>query len=91
MSRHGILGHNCKDEFESHDQTFARLIVDQVKLYKVNIDVDGVEDDGQNMYSMTYLTKLRNTPIRFELFEDVIEDIDMMMQTIHHWHRKWVE
>ena len=39
-----------KDEFKSQDCAFARLIVDQVKLYEVNIDVDGVEDDGQNIW-----------------------------------------
>ena len=37
---------DCKDEFESRDHVFARLTVDQVKMYKVNIDVEGVEDDG---------------------------------------------
>ena len=35
-----------KNEFESYDWAFARLIVNQVKMYKVNIDVEGVEDDG---------------------------------------------
>ena len=37
---------DCKDEFERHDHSFARLIVDQVSVYKINIDVEGVEDDG---------------------------------------------
>ena len=56
-------GADCKDKFESHDWDYSRLIVNQVKMYKVNIDVEGVEDDGQNMYRNTYLTKLRSTPI----------------------------
>jgi len=37
---------NCKDEFESRDYIFPILIVDHIKLYKVNLDMEGVEDDG---------------------------------------------
>ncbi len=36
---------DSKNEFESQDRAFARLTINQVKMYKVNIDV-GVEDDG---------------------------------------------
>lgn len=82
---------DCKDEFESRYCAFARLTVDQVKLYKVNIDMDGVEDDGQNMYSTTYLTKLRNTPISSEPFIDIVEDLDVMMARICKRTRKWVK
>ena len=47
---------DCRDEFESRDRAFARLMVRQVKTYGINLDVEGLEDDGQNMYSNTYLT-----------------------------------
>jgi hypothetical protein len=61
-----------KDNFKSHDGAFARLTVDQIKVYKVNIDVDGIEDDGQNMYSNIYLTEMRKTHISLEPFRDTI-------------------
>ncbi len=60
-------------------------------MYKVNIDVDGIEDDSQNMYRNTYLTKLRNTSISSEPFEDAMEDLDMMMARIYKRTRKWVK
>ena len=70
---------DCKDELESCDRAFARLTVEQVKMYGINLDVEGLEDDGQNMYSNTYLTKLRNTPISSEPYVDIEEDLDVMM------------
>ena len=73
---------NCKDEVQSHDWSFARLIVDQMKMYKINTDIEGVEDDGQNMYSNTYLTKLRSTLISLKHYEDAMEDLDLMMTKI---------
>lgn len=60
-------------------------------MYKVNIDVEGVEDDGQNMYSNTYFTKLRGTPISLEPYEETVEDLDMMMARIYKRIGKWVE
>ena len=57
----------------------------------MNIDVEGVEDDGQNMYNTTYLTKLRNTPISSKSVEEIIEDLDVMMARIYKRIRKWVE
>lgn len=73
---------DCKDEFESHHQAFPRSTVDQVKMYKLKIDVYGVKDGGHNIYVNTYLTKLRNSPISSEPFEDAIEDLDIMMAKI---------
>ena len=70
---------NCQDEFESLDHAFIKLRVDQVKMYKVNIDIEGVEDDGQNMYSNTYLTKLRGIPKISKPYEGAGEEIDIMM------------
>ena len=70
---------DCKDELESRDRAFARLMVEQVKTYGINLNVEGLEDDGQNMYSNTYLTKIRNTPINLEPYENVEEDLDVMM------------
>ena len=64
------------------------MTVNQVKMYKVNTVVDGVEDDGQNMYRNTYLTKLRNTPISSKPFKDAIEDLDIMMARIYKRTRK---
>ena len=72
----------CRDEFESHDLSFARLIVDQVKMYKINLDVEGIEDDGQNMYSNTYLTKLRNIPIGSYPYQDARDELDVMRAQI---------
>ena len=46
-------------------------------MYKINIDVEGVEDDGQNMYNNTYLTKLRSNLIRLEPYEDAGEELDI--------------
>ena len=51
-------------------------------MYDINLDVEGLEDDGQNMYSNTYLTKLRNTPISSEPYVDIEEDLDVMMARI---------
>lgn len=82
---------NCKDEFESRDWAFARLKIDQVKMYKINIDVEGVKDNGQNMYSNTYLIKLKSTPISLKPYEDVVEDLDLMMARIYKRTRKWVK
>ena len=81
---------NWKDDFERHDWAFTRLIVGQVEMYKVDIVIDGVEGDGQIMYSHTYLTKFKNTPISLEPFEDVVEDVDMMLSKIYKRTRKWV-
>lgn len=81
---------NWKDDFESHDRAFTKLIVDQVKVYIVNIDLEGMEDDDQNMYSNTYLTKLRGTPISLEPYKGVREELDVMMAQIYKRTRKWV-
>ncbi len=62
-----------------------------MKLYKVNIDVEGVEDDGQNMYSSTYLENLIGTPISLEPYEDIGEELDIMMAQIYKRTKKWVE
>ena len=48
-------------------------------MYEINLDVEGVDDDGQNMYSNTYLTKLRGTPISSKPYEDVCEDLEVIM------------
>jgi len=82
---------DCKNKFESHDHAFARLTVDQLKMYKVNIDVEGVEDDGQNMYRNTYLIKLRGTPISSDPYEYFEEELDILMAQIYKRTRKWVE
>ena len=37
---------DCKDELESQDHAFARFIVDQVRTYGINLNVEGLEDDG---------------------------------------------
>ena len=54
---------NCVDEVECREGFFYRMIVDQVKLYGVNINMGGVVDDGQFMQSSTYLNEVKNTPI----------------------------
>ena len=82
---------DCKDEFESRDHAFTRLTVEQVKTYDININVEGLEDDGQNMYSNTYLTMIRNTPISLEPYENAKEDLDVMMAQIIKRIGKWVE
>ena len=43
-----------KDELESRDHAFTRFTMEQVKTYDINLDVEGIEDDGQNIYSNTY-------------------------------------
>ena len=80
-----------KNELESHDRAFAKFTVDQVKTYGINLDVEGIEDDGQNMYNNTYLTKLRNTPISSKPYVDIEEDADVMMARIIKRIGKWVE
>ena len=62
---------DCKSELESRDRAFARFTVEQVKMYGVNLDVEGIEDDGQNMYSNTYLTNLINTPVSSEPYFEI--------------------
>ena len=82
---------DCKSELESHDCAFSRFTVDQVKMYGINLDVEGIEDDGQNMYSNTYLTKLRDAPISSEPYVNIEEEFDVMMTRIIKRTRKWVE
>ena len=65
--------------------------MDQVKAYDIDLDVEGLEDDGKNMYSNTYLTKLRNTPINSEPYVDIEEYFDVMMAQIIKRTGKWVE
>ena len=48
-------------------------------MYKVNNDVEGVEDNGQNMYSNNYFTKMKGTPISSEPYKDIEEELDIMM------------
>lgn len=82
---------NCRDEFESCDHAFIRLTMDQLKMYEVDLDVEGVEDDGKNMYSNTDLTKLKGTTISFEPYKDVGEDLDVMMAWITKRIEKWTQ
>ena len=82
---------DCKDELESRDHSFSILIVEQVKTYGIDLNVEGLEDDGKNMYSNTYLTILRNTPISSEPYVDIEEDFDVMMARIIKRTGKWVE
>ena len=53
--------------------------MEKVKTYGIDLNVEGLEDDGKNMYSNTYLTKLRNTPISSKSYVDIEEDFDVMM------------
>ena len=82
---------DCKDELENRDCAFAKFTIDQIKTYGINLDVEGLEDDGQNMYNNTYLTKLRDTPISSKPYVDIEEDLDVMMARIIKRTRKWVE
>ena len=50
-----------------------------------------LKDDGKNMYSNIYLTKIRNTPINSKPYVDVEEDFDVMMARIIKRNGKWVE
>ena len=65
--------------------------MEQVKTYGIDLNVEGLEDDGKNMYSNTYLTKIRNTPSSFEPYIDAEEEFDVMMAQIIKRIRKWVE
>jgi hypothetical protein len=65
--------------------------IDQIKTYGIDLDVEGLEDDGQNMYSNTYLTKLRNTPVSSEPYVGIDEDLDVMVAQIIKRTGKWVE
>ena len=60
-------------------------------MYGINLDVERLEDDGQNMYSNIYLTKLRNTTIISQPQVDIEEDLDVMMAWIIKRTGKWVE
>ena len=62
-----------------------------MKTYGIDLDVEGLEDDGQNLYSNTYLTQIRNNPINLEPRVNVKEDLDMLMAKIIKRTRKWVE
>ena len=37
---------DCRDELESWDHAFSRFTVDQIKTYGIDLDVEGLEDDG---------------------------------------------
>lgn len=39
------------------------MTVEKLKLYGVNIDVEGIKDNGEFMQSSTYLNKMKGTPI----------------------------
>ena len=82
---------DCKNELQSQDRVFARFTFNQIKTYGINLDVEGIEDDGQNMYSNTYLTKLTNTFISLEPYVNIEEDLDVMMAQIIKRTGKWVE
>lgn len=66
-------------------------MVNQIKFYKVDIDIEGIDDDDKNMFSTTYETKIRPTPIRSELVKDIKEDLDVIMEKIYRRTNKWVE
>ena len=55
------------------------LLLEQVKTYGIDLNVEELEDDRKNIYSNTYLTKIRNTPISLEPYVDIEEDFDVMM------------
>ena len=82
---------DCRDEFESWDCAFSKLIVEQAKIYSNNLDVKGLEDDGQHMYSNTYFSKIRNTPISLKPYVDFEEDLDTLMAKIIKRTGKWVK
>ena len=50
-----------------------------MKTYGIDLNVEGLEDDRKNMYSNTYLTKIRSNPISLEPYVDIEEDFDVMM------------
>ena len=68
-----------------------RLTIDKVKFYKVDINVEDIDDDGQNMFNTTYLTKIRPTPINSEPFVNTLENLDTLMAKIIKRNKKWVE
>ena len=68
-----------KDKFESQDCAFSRFTVGQVKLHQIDIDVKGIEDNEQNMYRNAYLMKLKGLPINSKPYEDVVEELDIMV------------
>ena len=37
---------NYQDEFKSCDRIFARVTMDQIRFFKVDINVEDIEDDG---------------------------------------------
>ena len=82
---------DCKDEFEIQERDFSKLIVGKIKPYNISFNVEGLEDDGKNMYSNTYLTKLRNTLINSKPYDNVEEDLDIMMDQIIKRTRKSFE
>ena len=53
--------------------------MEKVKTYGINLNVERLEDDGKNIYSKTYLTKLRNTFINSKPYVDIEEDFGVMM------------
>lgn len=65
--------------------------MEQVKTYGIDLNVQGLEDDCQNMYSNTYLNKLRGIPISSEPYVDQEENLDIMMARIIKRIGKWVE
>lgn len=60
-------------------------------MYKVDINVDDVEDDYLHLFSETYETKICPTAISSELVIDAIEDLEEQMAKIYKRIKKWVE
>ena len=50
-----------------------------MNIYKVKINVEGVEDEDQNMYRDIDLTKLRRTSISLQPYKDIEEELNVMM------------
>lgn len=66
-------------------------MVEQIKTYGIDLNVEGLEDKGQNMYRNTYLNNLKGIPISSKPYVDVEEILDIMMARIIKRMVKWVD
>lgn len=77
---------------QTREKLWSRIFVEKIKLYKVNINMENIEDDGSNFRSSTYEKEIKDTPIVFNPLEGpTIDKMEILMDNIIKRIDKWVE
>ena len=93
--KHVVTMEDCwadyQDEINSCVQSFARLTIEQINTFRVNINVEDIEDDEKIMFNTTNLTKIQPTPINSKPLKDKTKSLEMLVTKIIKRTGKWVE